>query len=170
MKKIAIVALLSAFAAAPALAENYIGVNVGSAKIDLSGAGNTNSFGLLAGFGINENVAIEAAYTSFGTDNAPNGTLKSTGMSASGVASYPINEQFSVFGKLGFAATTIDVTVISPAASASFNHTGMTYGFGAQFNVNKQIGIRAGYDSYQVGDSNSSDAQNVMSVGGIFKF
>ncbi|NOU01776.1 MAG: outer membrane beta-barrel protein [Gallionella sp.] len=172
MKKIAIVALLSAFAAAPALAENYIGVNVGSAKIDLSGASNTSSFALLGGFGVNENVAIEVAYTSFGKDNAANGSIKSKGVSFSGVGSYPINEQFSVFGKLGFASTTVDVTVLTGpfAGSGSSSKTGLTYGFGAQFNVNKQVGIRAGYDSYKIGDSSSSSDQNVMSIGGIFKF
>lgn len=170
MKKIAIVALLSVFGAAPAVAENYIGVNVGSAKIDASGLGNTTSFALLGGIGINENVAIEVGYTNFGTDNLPNGNTKSHGISASGIGSYPINEQVSLFGKLGFASTTMDITVNTPPSSASGTKAGLTFGFGGQYNVNKQIGIRVGYDSYKVGDSGVTWDQNVTSIGGIYKF
>jgi len=53
MKKIAIAVLLSAFVAAPAVAADtggYVGVNVGSAKIDSPGFDTTTSFGVLGGY------------------------------------------------------------------------------------------------------------------------
>jgi len=150
MKKIALAVLLSAIVAAPAVAADmYVGVNVGSAKIDLSGADSTTSFELLGGYTFNEYFAAEIAYTDFGSKDYSNGNLKSSGARFSGVGSYPINEQFSVFARLGFASTTVDVTVASGplAGSQSASHSDLTYGIGGQFNINKQFGIRLGYDS-----------------------
>lgn len=112
MKKIAIAVLLSAFVAAPAVAADtpfYAGVNVGSAKIDAANFNSSTSFALLGGYTFNENVAAEIAYTNFGSENGGGVGSKSSAISISGVGSFPINEQFSVFAKLGFASTTLDL-------------------------------------------------------------
>ncbi|MGC2048622.1 MAG: outer membrane beta-barrel protein [Gallionella sp.] len=166
MKKLAVAVLLSAAIAAPAVASDmYVGVNIGSAEIDLPGASSTTSIALLGGYTFNKNFAAEIAYTDFGSHDYGGGlTLKSSGLSISGVGSYPINEQFSLFAKLGFASTTLD-----PSGSPTEDDTDMTYGIGGQFDVNKQVGIRFGYDVYKVGASPSYD-EKVMSVGGVFKF
>lgn len=165
MKKIAITLLLSAFVAVPAVAADmYVGVNVGSAKIDSPGFDTTTSFALLGGYTFNENFAAEVAYSNFGSKDIGFGlTYKSSALSLSGVGSLPLNEQFSVFGKLGIASTTLELTGF-PSESKS----DLTYGFGGQFNVNKQIGIRLGYDVYKVGSGSSVD-QKVTSIGGVFK-
>ncbi|MFZ5523618.1 MAG: porin family protein [Pseudomonadota bacterium] len=167
MKKIAIAVLLSAFIAAPAVAADtpfYAGVNVGSAKIDFPGFDSTTSFALLGGYTFNENFAAEIAYSNFGSKDYPGGfNVKSSAISISGVGSYPINEQFSVFAKLGFASTTVDDT------GSSQSKSDLTYGFGGQFNVNKQIGIRLGYDIYKVTDVINLD-QKVTSIGAVLKF
>lgn len=166
MKKIAIAVLLSAFVAAPAVAADmYVGVNVGSAKIDSPGFDTTTSFALLGGYTFNQYFAAEVAYTNFGSKDIGFGfTYKSSAWSLSGVGSYPFNEQFSVFGKLGIASTTLELTAF-PSESKS----DLTWGLGGQFNVNKQIGIRLGYDQYKVGSSSSAD-EKVTSIGGVFKF
>lgn len=167
MKKVAMALLLSAFVAVPAIAADmYVGVNVGSAQIDFPGYSSTTSFALLGGYSFNENIAAEVAYTDFGSKDYGFGfTLKSSALSISGVGSYPINEQFSVFAKLGIASTTTDATGYASASKSDF-----TYGIGGQFNVNKQIGIRLGYDVYKITDSVISVDQKVTSVGGVFKF
>jgi len=165
MKKIAFAVLLSAVVAAPAVAADmYLGVNIGSAKIDWPGTSTTTSFALLGGYTFNQYFAAEVAYTDFGSHDYAGTNVKSSALSASGVGSYPINEQFSVFAKLGFASTTLD-----PSGFASESDSDMTYGIGGQFNVNKQVGIRLGYDVYKVGTSPSAD-EKVTSIGGIFKF
>lgn len=165
MKKIAIAVLLSAVVAAPAVAADmYVGVNVGSATIDFPGSSSTTSFALLGGYTFNQYFAAEVAYTDFGSHDYGGTNVKSSGWSASGVGSYPFNEQFSVFAKLGFATTTVD-----PSGNPTETDSDMTYGIGGQFNVNKQVGIRLGYDVYKVGTSPSMD-QKVTSIGGIFKF
>lgn len=167
MKKIAAAVLLSAFVAAPAVAADiYAGINVGSAKIDSPGFGSTTSFALLGGYSFNENFAAEVAYTNFGSKDYPTVSgVKSSAMSVSGVGSLPINEQFSVFAKLGIASTTLEAT-----GFASTSKTDLTYGFGGQFNINRQVGIRLGYDTYKVSDSFITVDQTVTSVGAVFKF
>ena len=164
MKKIAIAVLLSAFVAAPAVAADvYAGINVGSAQIDSPGFDSSNSFALIGGYSVNENFAAEIAYSNFGSESGGGITSKSSAMSISGVGSLPINEQFSLFGKLGFATTTLEILWFSESNSD------LTFGFGGQFNIDKQIGIRVGYDVYKVGSAPSVD-QEVVSVGGVFKF
>lgn len=169
MKKIAIVALLTSFIAAPAMAADtgfYAGVNVGSATIDSPGFSSTTAIGALGGYNFNQNFAAELAYTDFGSKSyvgVPN--VKSSAVSLSGVGSYPINEQFSVFAKLGVASTSMSATG-SPTTSKS----DLTYGVGAQLNVNKQIGIRLGYDVYKVSDGVVNRNENVWGVGAVFKF
>mgnify|MGYP003385510524 CR=1 FL=1 len=166
MKKIAAVALLSAFIAAPVVAQDmYIGANLGSAQIDVTGLDASTAFSVLGGYTINSNFAAEVAYVNFGSvDIVPGVTVKSSALSVSGVGSFPLNDQFSLIGKLGLASTNIEVT-----GAPSEKNTGLTWGVGAQFNVDKQIGIRAGYDAYKVGDVVTED-ENVMSIGAIFKF
>ena len=168
MKKIAAVALLSAFIAAPVVAEDmhmYIGANVGSAQIDRTGFDASTAFSVLAGHKFNSNFAAEVAYVNFGSVDLPLGaTVKSDAMSLSGVGSFPLNEQFSLFGKLGLASTTAKGT-----GSPSESNTGVTYGVGAQFYFDRQVAIRAGWDMYKIGDVNEED-EDVMSLGAIFTF
>jgi OOP family OmpA-OmpF porin len=171
MKKIAIAVLLSAFVAAPAVAADmYVGVNVGSAKIDSSNLSTTTSFALLGGYTFNQYFAAEIAYIDFGSKDYRDPvfgpfSVKSSAWSISGVGSYPFNEQFSVFGKLGIASTSTDTS------GSSTSKSDLTYGIGGQFNVNKQIGIRLGYDVYKVTDAASSTFdQKVTSIGAVFKF
>jgi len=165
MKRISMAVLLSAFIAMPVFAADmYAGLNVGSAKIDMSGFDNTTSFALLGGYSFNEYFAAELAYSDFGSKDYSGINVKSSAWSISGVGSYPFNEQFSVFAKLGFATTKLEGTGFS-----SETDTDMTYGLGGQFNVNKQIGIRLGYDVYKVGSGVTAD-EKVTSIGGVFKF
>ncbi len=167
MKKIAAVALLSAFIAAPVAAEDmhmYIGANVGSAQIDVTGFDASTAFSVLAGHKFNSNFAAEVAYVNFGSvDVAPGDTVKSSAMSLSGVGSFPLNDQFSLFGKLGVASTTVEGTGFSE------KNTGVTYGVGAQFDFDRQFAIRAGYDAYKIGDAVKED-ETVMSIGALFTF
>lgn len=170
MKKIAIAALMSVFVAAPAFAADpafYIGVNAGSAKIDEPGFESTTAYGLLGGYSFNQNFAAEIAYTNFGSkDYFGVLTVKSDALSVSGVGSYPFNEMFSVFAKLGFASTKLDA---SGAVGGSESNTDFTWGIGGQFNVTNQIGIRLGYDLYKVGKDVTAD-QKLTSITALFKF
>jgi len=177
MKKIAIVVLISAFIAAPAVASDtgfYIGAKLGSVNYGYSNVSNNSQagFGLLGGYTINENFAVEAEYDSLGGFDSNNGTIKGHSFGFSGVGSLPLSQQFSLFGKLGIASSTLkDTAKPGWVGDFTYNNTGLTIGFGGQVNVGKEIGIRAGIDIYPVGDAvSTTSSAGMLYVGGVFKF
>ena len=176
MKKIALVALLSAVVATPALADNtgkfYGAVDLGSVSFSnaTSGMGsnaafpNPGAFRFAAGYNITPMFAVEAGYAMIGdskidTVNAQGvaginttETVKSSSLSVAGVANYAINDAFGVFGKLGFANSKIDYTCTATGGftctSSSGSKTALLLGVGAQYNINKQFAIRAQYEDF----------------------
>ena len=172
MKKITIVALLSVFVSMPAIAADtgfYAGVKLGSANKSVTGASETNSaFGFFGGYSVNPNFAVEAGYTNLGT--VASGNIKFNAMEVSAVGTFPINQQFSLYGKLGMASTKEEATLFGTTLSGT--RSAATYGLGGQFNVNPNIGIRLGWEHYGFGDGTiftQGDA-SLVSVAGVFKF
>ncbi len=178
MKKIAIAALLSVVVVAPAVAADephmYAGVRVGQAKTSIDNAtlstANPTAFGVFLGHTFSPNFGIEGEYLALGEIKGGGGSAKSTGFSVSGVGSYPINEQFSLFGKLGYAMITSKFS--GGAAGPNAKSNAVTYGLGAQYNVTPGVGIRLGWDRYKLDDSSQSfnGHVNLISVGAVFKF
>jgi OmpA-OmpF porin, OOP family len=164
MKKIAIAAILSAFVAAPALAaDTYLGVNVGKNQTDYSGVNSSTAIGVLGGYTINQHVAAEVAYTNLGSADTKYGTsLTGHVFSIAAVGSLPLNNDFSLLGKLGLASSTVEESGYSESKSD------LTYGIGAQYNASKTVGIRLGYDSFKVGSSNTKDS-TLITIGAVFK-
>lgn len=165
MKKIAIATVFSALIASPAIAgDGYLGVNVGQNKIDVSSVKESTAFGILGGYAYNENLAAEVAYIDLGSAERNFSTSKLTGnvISIAAVGSLPLNNDFSVFAKLGYAQSKIEVPGISETKSD------LTYGIGAQYNASKTVGIRLGYDSFKVGTTSTKDSA-LITIGAIFK-
>lgn len=177
MKKFAIVALLSAFAAAPAVAENmYIGVNVGSAHHGYSNVSNNSQsgVGIFAGYNINEMFSAEVGYTTLGGfDTAGGSIIKGKAVGISGVANVAINKEFSGFGKLGISNSSLEDKAAPGFTGPTITHsnTGLTVGLGVQYNATPTVGIRGGFDVYRVGDAASTTSSaSLWYVGGAFKF
>jgi OmpA-OmpF porin, OOP family len=180
MKKVFIAALLSVFIAAPAVAADaggiYAGVKMGPSDV----AGSTFGFGVYGGYNIDPNVTsrIEwgdfmsrvrfaggGEYTSFGsnTSNTYGGvTYRASAIGAVLAATYPINSQFSVIVKTGLARTTYDVTC-SGCGGLSRTTFGLRYGAAGQYNLTRDIGLRAGLDFYP-------DGYSILSAGGVVQF
>ena len=135
-----------------------------------------------AGYQLNKNLAFEGGY--IGSDdskysasggNLP-GALTATGkidgwnLVAVGIA--PLSEQFSLLGKLGFAAihSSATATFVGNSASTSGTKTDLTYGVGAQYNFSSAVFARLNLDSYNVGDSTSASRSTVWSVNVGYKF
>lgn len=172
MRKITLAVLLSAFAAAPAVAADfYAGVKLGQANYNYNNLtkNNPTGFGVFGGYAINDNVAVEVEYVDLGSIASATTTGKTDAWGVSTVGSYPFSEQFSVFGKLGFARTTIKST--SAVATATAKTTSVTYGLGGQYNFNPSAGVRLSWDRYKMGDAVVGVGKaNLYSIGGIFKF
>ncbi len=174
--------LLSAVIATPAVAADlpiYVGGSMGTTT---SSTQPMMTFGGLVGYKLDKSatpfmasgsLAIEGHYTSLGSASVDLGanssyyiTFQSMGVDA--VAMFPISavKNLSAFGKLGFATTSItytystngiDSTPITSAASS------LVYGFGAQYDLDNKLAVRAGYQTY------SALASNIY-VSGIYSF
>lgn len=165
MNKFAIAAALSALIATPAFAgEGYVGVNAGQNKIDSSTVKESTAFGVVGGYAYNENIAAEVAYTDLGSAERTIAATKLTGniKSIAAVGSLPLNKDFSLFAKLGYAQSTIEVPGISETKSD------LTFGVGAQYNASNSVGIRLGYDSFKVGTTPTRDSA-LITIGLVFK-
>ncbi len=166
MIKIAIVVLLSAFVAAPAIAgDAYLGVNAGQNKIDVATVKASTAYGVLGGYAFNENIAAEVSYTNIGSAERNLSVDKLTGnvMSIAAVGSLPLSQAFTLFAKLGYAQSKIDV-----AGFSSQTKSDLTYGVGAQFNASKTVGIRLGYDSFKVAKNPTANSA-LITIGAVFK-
>ncbi len=177
MKKFVIAALLSAFVAAPAVAAGmYASVKLGNVRYGYSNVTNDNQtgFGLLGGYSFNEDFAIEAEHNSLGGFNFTDSAWKGSSIGLSGVGFFPLNQQFSLFGKLGIARSTLK-GIAKPGyaipGNTTINNIGLTFGLGGQYNVGKEFGIRAGVDNFPVGNSAFGTSRAGMTyVGGVIKF
>lgn len=182
MKKIAVVTLLSAVMVTPAFAADsgvYLGFNLGSGKpgiVPAAPALSKNSkavYGGLIGYQYNKNLAAEAQFTGVGqVTDAAGQTAKGDTFSVSAVGTVPLNNSFELFGKLGVASTK--TTTSAGFANGGATRTALTYGLGGQYNVNENVGVRAGWDRYGVattvaGAKVKANA-DVLTVGVVYKF
>lgn len=168
MKKIITSVLLSAFIVAPAVAAEtpfYLGVKAGSANKSVTGTSESSSaFGILGGYTFNPNFAVEAGYTDLG--KVQSGLIKFTAFDVGAVGFFPINQQISLYGKLGMASTKEEGGGFSETRSA------VTFGLGGQFNVNQAVAVRLGYDRHSFGDGTifKQGDSDLVSVAALFKF
>lgn len=176
-------AVASAFST-PAFAQTspwYLGLNAGQSKLkdvnqsdfNASGVATNNvsiddsdsAYKLFAGYKFNKNLAVEGGWTDLGkftfnnTTTGPagtaNATVKAEGWFVSAVGILPLNEQFSLLGKLGTINSTVK-TAGSTTGGIAFvedpngkkSAWSAVYGVGAQYNVNKSVGLRLEWERF----------------------
>lgn len=154
-----------------------------SSSLDTTDTG----YKLQLGYQYNPNFAVEAGYVDLGkekysatyTGGSASATAKAAGWNIAAVGIVPLNDQFSLFGKLGLIDAKVETsgTVSLGAASASANASATkwkpNYGIGATYNFTKTVGMRAEYERFQkLGDSNTTGESNVdlLSLGVVVKF
>jgi opacity protein-like surface antigen len=172
MKKIVFALIASAAVAGAAQAQDYsttaprgyVGLGVATADHDysLAGANNVHSDGYKAsakvfgGYEFNNLWGVEAGYTDFAKSDfnytTPNGlagkgNAEGHAYYLAGKASAPLNEQFSVFGKLGVENSRRSFNT-NTGLSGGQNDTGVYAGVGLQYNLNKQVALTAEYERY----------------------
>jgi OOP family OmpA-OmpF porin len=78
---------------------------------------------------------------------------------------FPINQQFSVYGKLGFYRG--EAKLSGDAGDGKETNTDLTYGVGVQYNFNPKLGVRGEWQRYTKvgGDDVGGDADVDVSVG-----
>ena len=186
MKKLAIVALLSAFIATPVLADDtgtfYVGADFGMAKCcnltnysGYPGWSNPAEFSLSGGYHFSPVLAVEMRYSTFGDSNGTvsNGipaTLSLSSFQVAFVGSLPVGEQFDLLGRIGLASNAEDYS--DPFNGyGSYSQTDLTYGLGAQFHISRQISLRAMYNDYGKFDNYDPPVKvSSYTLGMVFNF
>jgi len=195
LKKTTIAALLAASGlvvssaamaqAKPADTGWYAGVSVGQSSSSdacngVSGPGvscddKDTAFKIFGGYQINRNFGAELGYTDLGKVEAKGGgvtaSVEAKAFELVGVGRFPINNQFSIYGKLGlYRADSKGRSNVG--VSADETNTDLTYGVGVQYNFTGNLGVRGEWQRYSSvggGDIGDSDV-DVLSVGLVYKF
>ena len=131
----------------------YIGAEVGNT--DVSGADDDIGFKLLGGYRFHRNIAAEVGYGMLYDKS----DVEVTALEFVAVGMYPINNQFSILGKLGLANVEVD----SPFGSE--DKTELTWGLGAQFDLTPNLALRGIWQRYE-----TEDAINYLALGVTWKF
>jgi len=167
----------------------YIGIGVTSSehKYNLqndtsTGDRKSDEWGgkIYGGVQLDKNFAIEGGYTDFGKSsygyavNGMNGNINSDSKSfyLAGKGSLPINEQFSVFGKLGVAHNKNDIHATGLAASydGDSSRTGLYAAVGAEYAFTQKVSGVLEYEHYGKNDIDQGRRKGAVSLGAKFAF
>lgn len=173
MKKIVLAGVIAAaFAAAPAFAQGYIGVGVGSsatsgvdntvAPVSVTGGNSSKtSLKIFGGFKFTPNWGLEAQYSDLGSRDMSitnagvrigSGNIKFSQFSLAGTGTLPLASNFSLFGKVGISGNSSKVNLSIPVANASLassgNKTDLMLGVGVSYSITPQIAVRAEYEDF----------------------
>jgi len=143
----------------------YAGVSVGNASPDSSGYDNAIGWKIFGGYALNEILAVEGGYTSFGEMDGPmTSSEKPAGFEVAAVGNFSINSQFSLFGKIGLLAW--DVEQNASGGGSSTTGTDVFFGIGAQYEISGNFAVRGSWESYTVEDGDI----DFLSASAVFGF
>lgn len=156
--------------AAADASDAYAGVNVGEASLDSSGFDSTISWKFFVGYAFNDILTVEGGYVSFGEMDGPTElgattSLKSTGFEVTAIGNFPINSQFSLFGKVGLLTWGAESN--NPNITGSLNSgTDVFFGVGGRYEISDNLAVRASWESYSM-DEADIDLLSVSAVFGL---
>ncbi|HYL26144.1 MAG TPA: outer membrane beta-barrel protein [Burkholderiales bacterium] len=182
----------------------YAGLSIGQSKfpgacdseagVTLSNCKDTDTaWKIFGGYQFTPNLALELGYNDFGrissdatvtmggTTFTGNARIEATAFELTGVGTWPLAHQFSVYGKLGvyYAETKSSANVqqttppfASGSSSASDNNTNLTFGVGARYDITRNIAVRAEWQRFSKvgGDSTGKGDIDVLAIGGLYRF
>ncbi len=182
MKRISI-ALLGATAMAaalPAAAQSnmlssvYIGGDVGQSKLkkgcEILGPGcddKHTSWGVFAGYRFHPNFSAELGYHNLGKfSSSLGGDVKANAWELDAIGSWPLSNQFSVYGKLGGYRGELK-------NGGSETNTDLTYGLGLQWDFTRNVGVRGEWQRYPKmggGHFGTDTDLDVLRVAALWRF
>jgi OOP family OmpA-OmpF porin len=166
----------------PTLSSAYVGAGIGQSQAKdgcngVGGAGVTcddkdTFFKLFGGYQVNRNFALELGYNNLGKIKAsgPGDTaeIASTVWELSVLGAFPVMDQLSIFGRLGGYRGE---TELSGGATGDKTTTDLTFGFGLQYDFNRNLGLRGEWQRYQKikarNDATGAEADSDVSVLGV---
>ncbi len=172
------------------LEKNYFNgqlAGAGATGLSSSTDGSGYQWRLQGGYRFNQYLAVEAGYIDFGqadykasyAGGSARGKLKAGGADLVALASLPVNQDFSVFGKAGlvFAHVQSSLAAGAPAGLASdssnSNVVRPLLGIGANYKLTEHLDLRADFDHVSgLGDSHKTGKMdsNMVSLGFAYGF
>ena len=186
-KTLLVLGIAAAAVSAPAMAQMsnaYIGGSIGQSKykIDcgpLSCDDKDTAFRLFGGYQFTRNIAAEIGYADMGKAKiaGPGGTdeLAATAFDLSALLMWPFQSTgFNVFGRVGAYAGKLELSGVD---HGSKNTTNLTFGLGAGYDFNKNLGVRGEWQRYSkmkvrndaTGVEDDGDV-DVLSIGVLWRF
>jgi len=172
MKKFAGALLLSAAISTPALAGDvgtfYGGIDMGTWAMSNTGFPNPGMFRVTGGYRFAPNLSGELGIAGAGESVICDGAgcliYNQGALTLAAVGTFPVNNQFDLFGKVGVSSISGKLTGTGwYAGTYAKESTGnLMFGFGGQFNFNKKVGLRLQYES--LGKSKSDPAATGVDV------
>jgi len=148
----------SSFAASPTAF--YGGLDVGSTKVD-GLDGNKTSVGAFLGYGFTQNFAVELGYRQLGKWDLYGIDVSAKQTHVSVVGSFPLSQQFDIYGRLGYNNVSGEASYGGRTYSAG--DSGALYGVGLNYSFTPTVAGRVEVQKP------ASDTTN-YSVGVVFKF
>jgi OOP family OmpA-OmpF porin len=138
--------------AQPAVPGFYVGGEVGQSDV---GSEDDIGFKILGGYQFHRNIAVEAGYGMMFDKS----DVEVTALEVVAVGLFPIANQFSLLGKLGLANVEVD------SRFGSEDKTELTWGVGVQFDVSRNLGVRALWQRYE-----TDDELDWIAIGAVWRF
>lgn len=160
-------ALILLMTSGNALAGGYIGAAYGKVNHDLPAFEEPNSIELLAGFSVNENIAVEVSYLDLGeaSDNIPpDWKLSINGFTLGAVARYPVSSQVELQAKAGLFSWDAEITEDGFGTIAEDDDSDFFYGFGAMFKINEKMSLGIRYSFYEAIDEDFDILQAQLQI------
>lgn len=149
-----------------AVGNTYVTGNIGQSNLRNTGINDhiDTAGGVGLGWKFNQNVAAEISYTNLGKFSGDFADAKAEAYQASLIGSYDFAPKWSVYGRLGVARTSLDVS----DAGTSRKTTGL-YGVGTQYQINPQLAATLEFNQYH-SFAGSEDKLNTTTVGLKYSF
>lgn len=165
----------------------YIGASAGQSKVDCGDVSpfscddTDTAYKIFGGYKFNRNLAVEGGYAQLGEASVSGFglslTAEATAWDLAAVGSLPLGNNFSLFGKVGLYSGEIEVSSNVPGGNGKKTTSNLTYGFGAQFDFTRNLGLRGEWQRYADAKTPSTAATDeekididVLSIGIIWKF
>ena len=149
----------------------YVALNVGQSSTDTLNLSDKTATGISAmvGYQFGPHLGVEVHYIDFGSVTFQSGGSSDiTGYGLSVVGTYPFDNVWSAFLRIGATHTTIK----SVSSFGDVDRCNGSWGIGGQYNVTPAWGVRLSYDSYGVGAEGPLDSAKttLTSVGVVYHF
>lgn len=180
-------ALAGFLSATQASGQGYVGASFGQSDIDQeittglidSGTVDARDTGwkIFGGYMFSRNLGLEVAYVNlgevsysgtFGGFPVTGGKVEVTGFNVAALGHLPINEQFSLFGKIGlftWDAEASDTTAGVPFSAAA-DGTDISFGLGVSYSFTRNFAVRAEWEMFQTDEADAT----LLSIGAVFRF